>query len=925
MSLQVPQKVENDPAGVPTSDEQDSAEEPHHEVATEPDLEDEAQSDSDSPSKDHASPNTSSDLFCGTPQKTNSRRQPFITLEKYPGGKSPCSDTASTFSGPLTKAADSQERRSTSDAASPLANQNSQLSSDSPKETRSDQCLRNDPPESPVRPRDGGTTCEPVRLIERLPGNTKEKDAGEPGEKEEPASTLEEETLSQEENLDDSQSAVTKTPGEPRRSGRHRVKPSRPGDEPKEPEEKPVPPKRTRSQEAPQSGSQKLSSAQSKPNTRKRATGEEHDGNERSRTRAQTGPTESQGKTPKRVKLYNSSQDFLENCEPKNSSTTDFSQRDLQPGDGRSQTPSKSGRKSKTSSPTAEDGEAATGTGPLEQDQDLQNQDKPEGASQKPEASPERRDDTEGDKVEELKDEKEEQQNTTMNQELVSSGTEGAKKVPVAPTDSILSQDDSKEKVVLCQDSQTLRRSRRSKMSSEEETEEKRRRPSRACSQGSSPANSQTRTTADGRGRRSAHLQAKSSPLSTPENSQSSSGPGSAGSSNETGRYSSRRSSQAFQTKTNSPVLESSEPRPDLPVAKKRGRKPKVSSQSLQDPDQSSLNDSQSTQDFPSEPQSKQDDPGPESSPESPESAQTGPEPQSSPDGLESMECRPDLESDLQTQQDSAVENGESQTERDCESISASPHLEIKPTSDPTSAQDPDLPTAERQEVDCDEEEVPHSSPQVEVQLGTETETKESPSLDDGGHQEPVHHPEDKEPEDVHQTEAEPCAALEENQSDGTSDTNSHSKLEEHLTDVPENPAPRPNPDPADVIPVVDQVVGMETLEGRDGGAAKTSDSEKVCESATLEVSALPSETGGDEVFLHSPLKPKDLDGLIGQDLGQSPSSRTRGTWSPSASPSTSILKKGQKRPLEDQTPSPLVKVSRRRPSTPSVQFKVTS
>lgn len=59
-------------------------------------------------------------------------------------------------------------------------------------------------------------------------------------------------------------------------------------------------------------------------------------------------------------------------------------------------------------------------------------------------------------------------------------------------------------------------------------------------------------------------------------------------------------------------------------------------------------------------------------------------------------------------------------------------------------------------------------------------------------------------------------------------------------------------------------------------------------------------------------MKQKDLEALMEPGLGQSPSSgRTRGTWSPSASPSTSILKKGQKRPLQDETPSPLVKSRR--------------
>ncbi|CAL8370380.1 unnamed protein product [Arctogadus glacialis] len=50
----------------------------------------------------------------------------------------------------------------------------------------------------------------------------------------------------------------------------------------------------------------------------------------------------------------------------------------------------------------------------------------------------------------------------------------------------------------------------------------------------------------------------------------------------------------------------------------------------------------------------------------------------------------------------------------------------------------------------------------------------------------------------------------------------------------------------------------------------------------------------------------------LGLEVAQSPSGRTRGTWSPSASPSSSILKKAQKRALEeDAAISPLVKSRR--------------
>ncbi|XP_036401392.1 telomere-associated protein RIF1 [Megalops cyprinoides] len=72
-------------------------------------------------------------------------------------------------------------------------------------------------------------------------------------------------------------------------------------------------------------------------------------------------------------------------------------------------------------------------------------------------------------------------------------------------------------------------------------------------------------------------------------------------------------------------------------------------------------------------------------------------------------------------------------------------------------------------------------------------------------------------------------------------------------------------------------------------------------------------QTTVEPVCLDSPPKQKCLDVLAGElEVGHSPSSgKTRGIWSPSASPSTSILKKGQKRPLEVDSPSPLQKSRR--------------
>ncbi|XP_063070254.1 telomere-associated protein RIF1 isoform X2 [Engraulis encrasicolus] len=75
-----------------------------------------------------------------------------------------------------------------------------------------------------------------------------------------------------------------------------------------------------------------------------------------------------------------------------------------------------------------------------------------------------------------------------------------------------------------------------------------------------------------------------------------------------------------------------------------------------------------------------------------------------------------------------------------------------------------------------------------------------------------------------------------------------------------------------------------------------------------------PLEAAADnEVFLDSPVKQKCVDAVSeAAEMVESPGSgRTRGVWSPSASPSTSILKKGLKRPIEEESPSPLLKSRR--------------
>ncbi|XP_077073107.1 telomere-associated protein RIF1 [Siphateles boraxobius] len=88
--------------------------------------------------------------------------------------------------------------------------------------------------------------------------------------------------------------------------------------------------------------------------------------------------------------------------------------------------------------------------------------------------------------------------------------------------------------------------------------------------------------------------------------------------------------------------------------------------------------------------------------------------------------------------------------------------------------------------------------------------------------------------------------------------------------------------------------------------------------SADIQESSVPPQSSTSEACLDSPPKPKPLDALSGElEPGQSPSRNRSRVWSPSASPSTSILKKGQKRTCEEDTPSPLQKSRRVSFATP--------
>uniref|UniRef100_A0A8C2XGA8 Replication timing regulatory factor 1 n=1 Tax=Cyclopterus lumpus TaxID=8103 RepID=A0A8C2XGA8_CYCLU len=338
-------------------------------------MEDEAKMDDqaedlDLQSTERTSPNISgsSDLVSGTPQKPNSRRQSFITLEKYAEGKPASPSSASTFTGTLIKTPSSKERSKASRTSSSRASRtstgpNSQDSQSSHTGSVNSQSPVNNVLESPVRPKGSGIKREPVRLTERLPSDpTEDEDVipdtqtveGEEGTK--VASSSEEtKPSSQEEEsestLDDSQSP----PGEPRRSGRSRVRPQLPGEDPEEREEKYTPSKRRRSGEEPKRDSPKSNSAQSRRNTRSMQAAEEECVGDRLRKRSQrdkreSSQTDSQRKAHKRIKLFSSSDDFLDKPEPRRRSQTDLQ------SDNESQSQGRQRRRSRAPLETMEDG-----------------------------------------------------------------------------------------------------------------------------------------------------------------------------------------------------------------------------------------------------------------------------------------------------------------------------------------------------------------------------------------------------------------------------------------------------------------------------------------------------------------------------------------------------------------------------------------
>ncbi len=528
-------------------------------------------------------------------------------------------------------------------------------------------------------------------------------------------------------------------------------------------------------------------------------------------------------------------------------------------------------------------------------------------------------------------------------------------------TDDNLSQEDSQVITPSSSDSQSLRRSRRSKASSEAaECEDKTENKdslgsqSRSNSQSTLSAVGQAEARIGGRTRRSKvrEEQSKSSPISTPESSQSLDIAGSTESSRGRGRYSRRRSSQAFAS------LESSESESpgtieNSPTLKKRGRKPRAS---LQSPLTLESKEDKTNKDIlkdDSEASQKADTQSIESTNTTDlEDSQITRALQD----YESLQYICNIEdgsgSPMEVEVDVVIEKTDADN---TQSLSVSPHMEEQRQTDsktnidntcPQESDTGDLESAEmlesvgisteqaQEQLLCDPSVLPAvdtlapPDETTEKLQASESSEEKSEQVSEAGdyvtdkqnddsdsnHQE---HPVEDAAEDSCST------SFGQNQMECPNVTDDFSKEEEEQSaSINEGKSTNQHTQSSaadDITPLQESDKDSKTqiVECQDEEETQTANTENdvvtnldAALADVCNVSGL-SESTSKDVFQGSPAKQKDLEAVTGPDVAQSPSSgRTRGTWSPSASPSTSILKKGQKRPLEDETPSPLVKVS---------------
>ncbi|XP_014845248.1 PREDICTED: telomere-associated protein RIF1 isoform X1 [Poecilia mexicana] len=884
--------------------------------------------DMDVESKDSESPNTSasSDLVSGTPQKPSSRRQSFITLEKYAEGKPASPSIGSSFTGPLAKTSNSQGHSSEKNILSPEASQTSiepNSQGPTPSETVGPQCPGS---ESPRRPKESRTRSEPVRLIERMQSDSAEEEDVIPDtqtkeeDKESTSYSEEINSSSQDEEsetvLDDSQTPS----GEPRRSRRHRIRPQLPGEDPDDREAKYTHVKRRRSGEDPKSESSNL--APSRPNTRSKQAAEENSSRIQLRSKSQGNANESsqsnsQVRHRKKIKLYSLSEDLLGSPERKRRSTSglDSSQTDIKSeslSGHENQTHRKRNEVSKVSKEGGDaekpkEGSSQTDTADMV---DLSQKDDPYSNTDSQTVVPL----AQTEKSEEVKSEEKTEQGESQKgeQDVLTSSPQGEdKSQEKMDSDAVMSspveeskgetrnlqqsqeimEDNSIETVIdnssqedsqvtpSSSDSQIRRRSRRSKAAETEDKDDSINSSGRLTrSQTSTPVN-QPEAGVGGRTRRS---KLESSQSLTPEGSQSLDSSGS-GSSQGKGRL---RSSRSSAPSVETPESESSEVLVNA-VRKKRGRKLQASLKSplpletkeemLEDASQnletqSSLEESLETQD--SEKSGSKTEPNEEES-QSPMITET---PADLPLETEDPKKAESEEASQDTRSLSTTEQRDSNSEKD-----SLQEVEVRESSvfGDAPAQDSCLPAEEKLPTSETSEE----KAEKVSETGGVTEKQEESNSDQQDL--PAPPSEEPPPEELQQSPMECAQITEEEEEPSATHQVSEASAEEDVT-----------------------------LQDNEDGQPETSE-DKLEEAPATETSGAAgldctTAASSQAAAQDSPVKQNDLEALTEPEVEQSPSNgRLKGTWSPSASPSTSILKKGQKRPLEVETTSPLVKSRR--------------
>uniref|UniRef100_A0A674N161 Replication timing regulatory factor 1 n=1 Tax=Takifugu rubripes TaxID=31033 RepID=A0A674N161_TAKRU len=808
-------------------------------------------------SKEDTTPNISgsSDMVSGTPQKSISRRQSFITLEKYPDGKPASPDVTSTFTGPHTKSTGSQKRRKTNRSNSPMDSQ--ELTEAESQDFLSagkvnSQCAVSQTPESPLRPKGSLTKFAPVRLTERVPRDPAEEDdvipdtqTGAEGDQTTTVakvqSTCQEETSQP--NLDDSQSAWSKiSSSEPRRSGRNRMSPLLPGQDPDERDTKYqyLNQKRGDSQK---SDSQNSDSSQSGPKTRSKQAAEEESSKHRLRSRSQreqtsSSQTPSQGRARKKIKLYSNSEEFLlRNEKPESRRRSRDSSQTASQSNKESQS---QGRRSKGSLGTKEEGEIKKEV--LENSQDSSQAIVLGPVSKKGPTDNETSMEDSWRTAESPEDCRQDSQNFTAS-----------------PSNDKSVLNDTNEEVIQ-EDAQSNQGSKKLEATASDKSE------SKDFIIGQNTSSSQVTPPAVGgketAGVRTRRSKAGAGSSSTPESSQSQGLEESTELSQGRSRYSRRRSSQALAASIVPSESETTEPTENIPVPKKRGRKPRASLQS----------------------------------PLTGKSPQTERKDVGDREPLKAEHKR--IDDSLETQellQEDHSSNETSQTE-----LKADAYGGKRSTEEVSLQEEKQIPNIDH---------VFHETVTTELQssekcesTGKNAEHAPTSSLDEtSAASEPVDGDEDqhKSPDQAHPVDPdEACHAttLVENQVDETED-------ERHTHEI----EPAEASDETTSLQKTEEQHMIQTQEHKD---EERTISESSADMSVFCPPEIPESAIRDAAH-DSPSKLRDLEALMGPDVNHSPSSHVRGTWSPSASPSNSILKKSQKRPLEDEIPSPLVKSRR--------------